>query len=249
VTTKAESNVCGEEVLYEAGNTTLKGYIAWDASKPGLQPGVLIVHEWWGHNDYVRHRADMLAELGYVAFALDMFGNGKNTTRSAEAQAFVQEAVGNPEVAKARFLAAYELLKGHEASDPERIAAIGYCFGGAVVLQMARFGADLAGVASFHGTLSTSSPAQPGAVTAKVLVLNGADDPLVPRDQVAAFKREMEAAGVVYTFIDYPGAKHAFTNPAATERGRESGLPLAYDREADQQSWAELQRFFAQIFG
>jgi len=242
-------DIRSEEVSYRAGDTTLKGYIAWDANSPGPRPGVIVVHEWWGHNDYVRRRARMLAEEGYAALALDMYGDGKNTQHPDDAQKFVMEAVSNADVAKARFLAAYDLLKQHDATDPSKIAAIGYCFGGAVALQMARFGADLDGVASFHGTLSPQgAPAQPGVMKAKVLVLHGADDPLVPQAQVAAFKREMDAAGVDYTFIEYPGATHAFTNPEATERGRRLNMPLAYDEAADQQSWAELQKFLQGLF-
>lgn len=159
------------------------------------------------------------------------------------------EAVSNAAVAKERFSAAYDLLKQHDATDPTKVAAIGYCFGGAVVLQMARLGADLDGVASFHGTLSPQGPpAQAGMFKAKALVLHGADDALVPPEQVAAFKKEMDAAGVDYTFIDYPGAQHAFTNPAATERGKASNMPLAYDEAADHQSWAELQKFLNALF-
>jgi len=242
-------DIRGEEVTYRAGDTTLKGYLAWDASKPGPLPGVIVVHEWWGHNDYVRGRARMLAEEGYVALALDMYGDGKNTQHPEDAQKFVMEAVSNAAVARERFLAAHELLKQHDAIDPSKIAAIGYCFGGAVVLQMARLGADLDGVASFHGTLSPQGPpAQRGVFKAKALVLHGADDVMVPPEQVAAFKKEMDAAGVDYRFIAYPGAKHAFTNPQATERGKALNMPLAYDKAADTQSWVELQKFLKALF-
>jgi dienelactone hydrolase len=159
------------------------------------------------------------------------------------------EAVNNAAVAQARFSAAYDLLKRHDATDPSKIAAIGYCFGGAVVLQMARLGADLDGVASFHGTLSPQgAPARRGVFKAKALVLHGADDPLIPQEQVAAFKKEMNAAGVDYTFIAYPGAQHAFTNPEATERGKKVNMPIAYDEVADAQSWAELQKFLQRLF-
>lgn len=242
-------DIRAEELSYQAGESTLKGYIAWDASKPGPLPGVIVVHEWWGHNEYVRRRARMLAEEGYVALALDMYGDGKNTQHPEDAQKFVMEAVSNADVAKARFLAAVDVLKMHDATDSSKVAAIGYCFGGAVVLQMARLGADLDGVASFHGTLSPQGPpAQPGSLRAKVLVLHGADDSLVPPEQVAAFKREMEAAGVDYKLVEYPGAQHAFTNPEATERGQKLNMPLAYDEAADTQSWAELQTFLQGLF-
>lgn len=247
--TENTPGIRSDEVSYSAAKTTLNGYIAWDASRSGTRPGVIVVHEWWGHNEFVRRRARMLAEEGYVALALDMYGDGKNTQHPEEAQQLMMEVVSNADVAKERFDAACDLLKKHDASDASKIAAIGYCFGGAVVLQMARFGADLDGVASFHGTLSPQGPpAQSGAFKAKVLVCHGAEDPLVPREQVAAFKKEMDAAGVDYRYVEYPGATHAFTNPEATERGKKLQMPLAYDEAADQQSWAELQKFLRALF-
>ncbi len=243
-----KSDIKGEQVTYRAGDTTLKGYIAWDANKPEPRPGVIVVHEWWGHNEYVRRRARMLAEEGYTALAVDMYGDGKEAAHPEDAKKFMMESISNADVAKARFLAAYELLKNHPSTDPTKIAAIGYCFGGAVVLQMARAGADLDGVASFHGNLSTESPAAPGAVKAKILVLHGADDPFVPKEQIDAFKKEMNAAGADYVFIEYPGAVHAFTNPAATENGKKFEMPIAYNEEADKKSWAELQKFLRSLF-
>lgn len=248
--TATTPDIRGEEISYEAGGAALKGYLAWDANQEGPRPGVIVVHEWWGHNEYVRQRARMLAEQGYAGLALDMYGAGKLAQHPEDAQKFMMEVINNADVARARFMAAYELLKKHEITDPTKIAAIGYCFGGAVVLQMARLGTDLDGVASFHGNLAAQAgPAEPGVVKAKVLVLHGADDPLIPKEQVDAFKKEMDGAGVEYTFIEYPGAKHAFTNPAATEKGKKFGMPLAYDENADKQSWAELQSFLQGLFG
>ena len=238
-----------EEVSYQAGDTTLKGYIAWDAATTERRPGILVVHEWWGHNEYVRRRARMLAEEGYTALALDMYGDGKQAAHPEDAQKFMMETISNAEVAGARFEAALDLLQKHASTDPEKTAAIGYCFGGAVVLHMARFGKDLDGVVSFHGNLGTETPAKPGAIKADILVLHGADDPFVPNEQVEAFKKEMEAAGANYVFIEYPGAMHAFTNPQATATGKKFDLPLAYDAEADEESWAELQRFLNALFG
>lgn len=244
------STIRGEEVRYRVGDTDLRGYVAWDMSQTEPRPGIIVVHEWWGHSEFVRRRAQMLAEAGYVAFALDMYGEGKNTDDPEEAQRFVMEAVGNPDVAQARFAAAVDLLKARDETDGTQIAAIGYCFGGAVALQMARFGAELAAVASFHGTLSPQGPpACSESFAAKVLVLHGADDPLVPREQLDAFKREMDDAGVDYRIVEYAGATHAFTNPAATEKGKQTGLPLAYDEAADTQSWAELLTFLRALFG
>ncbi len=244
----AEPEIKGEEVTYRAGDTTLKGYIAWDANRTQPRPGVIVVHEWWGHGEYVRRRARMLAEEGYTALAVDMYGDGKEAAHPEDAKKFMMESISNADVAKARFLAAYELLKNHSTTDPSKIAAIGYCFGGAVVLEMARSGADLDGVASFHGNLSTESPAAQGVVKAKILVLHGADDPLVPKEQIDAFKKEMNAAGADYVFIEYPGAVHAFSNPAATETGKKFEMPLAYNEEADKKSWAELQEFLRSLF-
>jgi dienelactone hydrolase len=177
------------------------------------------VHEWWGHNDYVRKRAEMLAKLGYTAFALDMFGSGKQADHPERAAEFVQAVMGNLPAAEKRFLAARDLLSEHETVDGNQIAALGYCFGGGTVLHMARQGADLRAVISYHGTLATKTPAQPGDVRAKVLVFNGADDPMVPPEQVAAFEQEMAEAGVEYRIYNYKDAKHSFTNPAADRVG------------------------------
>jgi dienelactone hydrolase len=239
--------LAGEQVTYSADGTTLKGYIARPATAGGKRPGVLVVHEWWGNNDYTRKRADMLAELGYVALAVDMYGEGKVVDTPKEAGALSGEAGKNMDVSEKRFAAARALLARQPDVDAGRIAAIGYCFGGRIVLEMARRGSDLVGVVSFHGSLGTSAPAKPGAIKGKLLVLNGAADPFVKPDQIDAFKKEMQAAGVTYTFIDYPGAVHAFTSPAATENGKKFNLPLAYDADADQKSWAEMQRFLQTV--
>ncbi len=242
------SNIHTETINYNAGGVTLQGYLAYDPAQGGERPGVLVVHEWWGQNDYIRRRARMLAELGYTALAVDMYGDGKNTEHPEDANKFMMEVLGNLDVAEARFRAAYDLIAAQEATDPAKIAAIGYCFGGAVVLHMARTGMDLEGVASFHGNLATKTPAEPGNVKAKVLVLHGADDPFVPAEQVEAFKSEMESAKVDLEFLAYPGAVHSFTNPGATAIGEEFDLPLAYDESADEKSWAKLDSFLEEIF-
>ncbi|HVS17277.1 MAG TPA: dienelactone hydrolase family protein [Planctomycetota bacterium] len=236
------------EVVYSVGDLELRGYLAYDAALAGPRPGVLVVHEWWGHNDTTRRRARMLAEMGYVALALDMYGDGKRAEHPTDAQAFAGEVMSNKDVAVARFVAARELLTAQPQCDPERVAAIGYCFGGGVVLHMARIGLDLDAVASFHGSLKTDTPAEPGGVSARVLVLHGADDPFVAPEDVAALKAEMAAAGADWTFVAYPGVVHAFTNPDATALGERFDLPLVYDAEADRASWAELERFLAQTF-
>jgi dienelactone hydrolase len=244
----AQAAVVGKEVTYQAGDTMLKGYLAYDDAQKGPRPGVLVVHEWWGPNEYVRKRANMLAELGYAALALDMYGEGKTASHPDDAGKFSSEISKNLPLAIDRFKAAYTLLQAQPVTDDDKMAAIGYCFGGAVVLQMARQGLDLDGVVSFHGSLGTQSPAQPGQVKASVLVAHGAADPFVSDEQVAAFKQEMQAANVDYRFIAYPGAKHAFTNPAADEAGQKFNLPLAYNKHADEKSWSAMQDFFHRVF-
>lgn len=234
-----------KEISYKANGTTMKGYLAWDDSISGHRPGVLVVHEWWGLNDYARSRARDIASLGYTALAVDMFGNGKTAGHPREAGAFVGEVAKNAEIAKARFLAALETLKAQPTVNPEKIAAIGYCFGGATVLSMARQGVDLAGVVSYHGSLGGLSPVS-GPVTAKVLVCHGADDSFISDEQITTFKQEMKGADM--KFISYPGAKHGFTNPGADEKAKEFGLDVAYDKKADEASWKETVKFLKKVF-
>lgn len=238
-----------EQVVdYRAGDVPLKGYLVWDDKFAGKRPGVLVVHEFWGLNDYARSRAKMLAELGYTALAVDMYGDGKVGKHPAEATAFMKEATANAEVAKARFLAAKTLLEQQPGVDAQRIAAIGYCFGGGVVLAMARAGVDLDAVVSFHGLLGTTTPAQPGQVKAQVLVETGADDPMAPPADVAAFESEMKAAGANYKVDVYPKTTHGFTNPGADAAARQYGSPVAYNADADRKSWAAMQDLFKRVF-
>lgn len=244
----AGAAVVGKEVNYRAGGTTFQGYLARDDTIRGKRPGVLVVHEWWGHNAYARKRARMLAELGYVALAVDMYGEGKQAAHPEDASKFSSAVMKNLASAENRFLAAYRLLQQQPQIDPDRIAAIGYCFGGGVVLAMARRGVDLDGVVSFHGSLLAGAPAQKGRVKARVLVLNGADDPFVTAEQRAAFRQDMEQAGAKYEMIDYPGAKHSFTNPDADRFGKQYKLPLAYDASADKKSWQKMQEFLREVF-
>lgn len=244
----AHAKVVSRVVHYHAGDTKLTGFLAYDTKFKGKRPGVLVVHEWWGQNAYARKRAVMLAKLGYVAFALDMYGNGKTATHPKDAGRFAGMVRKNMPLARARFMAALEQLKADPHTEKDKIAAIGYCFGGGIVLQMARQGIDLRGVASFHGSLATNSPAKPGAIKARIMVFNGEDDPFTTAAQIAAFKQEMQHAGAHYEFINYPGAKHSFTNPGATALGKKFNLPLAYNAKADKDSWAKMQVFFKQIF-
>jgi dienelactone hydrolase len=246
--TISRAAVVGKPVEYAADSVTLKGYIAFDDKFTGKRPGILVVHEWWGHNEYARKRADMLAELGYVALAVDMYGDGKQANHPDDAGKFAGEVMKNMPAMKARFLAALTLLKQSEDVDPANIGAIGYCFGGGVVLGMAREGADLKGVVSFHGSLATQSPAQKGRVKAKILVCNGAADKFVSEESIKEIKAEMKAAKVDFKFVNYPDAIHSFTNPASTELGKKFNLPLAYNEKADKKSWADMQEFFKRVF-
>lgn len=237
-----------EVVNYEIDGKSFTGYMAWDDASEEQRPGILVVHEWWGHNDYARKRAEMLAELGYTAFALDMYGSGKVADHPDDAKKFMQAVVSDYAQAEQRFATAMDLLKDHPTVDAEQLAAIGYCFGGGMVLHMARAGMDLEGVVSFHGSLGTEQPAQPGEVKAEVLVFNGAADPFVPAEQVSAFQEEMDAAGVDFRLVNYPGVKHSFTNPGADAVGEKFDMPLAYDEQADKDSWQQMQAFFERIF-
>lgn len=244
----AEAKIKGMDVKYTVQDVQMKGYLAYDENIEGIRPGVLVVHEWWGLNDNIRKRARMLAELGYTALALDMYGEGKTAEHPDDAGKFSSELMKNFDVGKERFIAGMNLLKSEPTVDPTRIAAIGYCFGGGVVLNMARQGVDLKGVASFHGALTAVKLAQPGSVKAKVLVLNGADDKFITKEQIEAFKQEMKNAGADFRFISYPGAVHGFTNPDADELGKKFKMPYAYNREADRKSWEELKKFLKQLF-
>lgn len=245
----AHAALVTKEVSYTAGDaTTLKGYVAYDDSFKGKRPAVLVVHEWWGHNAYARKRAEMLAGLGYVALAVDMYGDGKQAHHPEEAQKFSSEIANNMDLGKARFMAALELIKKETMTDAAHIGAIGYCFGGAVVLQMAREGVDLDGVVSFHGSLGTTRPAQLNGVKANILVAHGGADPFVTPEQLTGFIAEMEGAAANYKFIIYGGAQHSFTNPEADEFGAKFKLPLKYNKQADAESWADMQGFFKEVF-
>jgi len=251
-TVLAEQKIEGRNVEYTieytAGDVTLKGYLVYDQNIQGKRPGVLVVHEWWGQTEYVRKRARMLAELGYTALALDMYGEGKVADHPDDAAKFSSELMKNFPVARDRFLAALEFLKKQPTVDPDRIAAIGYCFGGGVVLNMARQGVDLRGVASFHGSLAVIKPDKPTQIKAAVRVYNGADDKFSKPEQIEALKKEMAEQKVNFRFINYPGAVHSFTNPDATEIGKKFKMPIAYNAEADKASWQDLQNFLKEIF-
>ncbi len=246
--TMAQAAIQSREVPYTAADgTRLVGYHAWDDAISGPRPGVIVVHEWWGLNDYAKRRARDLAALGYSALAVDMYGDGRNTQHPDDAKAFMNAALADPAIPKARFQAGLDLLKAQPQTDPARLAAIGYCFGGKVVLDMARQGLPLAAVVSFHGALVTATPATPGSVKAKVLVEHGAADSFITAEQIAAFKAEMDQAGADYRFVELPGAKHGFSNPDA-DAHKGHGLDLGYQKEADERSWADMQALFKDVF-
>ena len=237
-----------EEVKYTADGTTLKGFLSYDENQEGVRPGIIVVHEWWGNNDYSKRRAEMLAKLGYIALAIDMYGNGKQADNPADAGKFASEVMQNMGEARARFDAGVNFLKEQSQTDTNQIAAIGYCFGGGVVLRMALMGDNLDGVVSFHGTLPTDSVKNAKDVKAKFLVCAGAADPFVPKEVVDKFRKAMDDAGADYKFISYPGALHAFTNPAADSLGKKFNIPIAYNKEADEKSWAAMKEFFKGLF-
>jgi dienelactone hydrolase len=239
-----------KEISYTTEDgTTMNGFMAIPAAaKMGeAVPGVLVVHEWWGHNEHARSKAVKLAEMGYAALAVDMYGDGTQAGHPEDAQKFAMSVMGNLETAQARFDKAYETLSQSEGVNADNIAAIGYCFGGSVVLTMANLGKPLAGVVAFHGGLQL--PAQPTeSVTAEYLVLNGAADPFVKEEDITNFKKSMDDAGLNYEFINYEGAVHAYTNPGADSLGEKFGLPLAYQAKADSASWSEMEGFLSRVF-
>ncbi|WP_420386683.1 dienelactone hydrolase family protein [Roseivirga sp.] len=242
-----EPKVSGVEVTYNTDATEMKGYIAYDENMEGKRPGILVVHEWWGHNDYVRERADMLAQQGYVAIAVDMYGEGKQAGHPDDAGKFAGEVFANLDEAKARFDAALETLKNDPHVDASQIAAIGYCFGGSVVLSMADAGYDLDAVAAFHAGLDLPIPPSKD-IKAKILVANGADDPFVPAASVASYRAAMDSVGADYKYVAYDGAVHAYTSQQADALGEEFNLPLAYNADADKASWNELMMLLQEIF-
>jgi len=243
----ASAALKSEKVTYKVGDRAFAGYLVYDDARAGPRPGVIVVHEWWGHDAYARRRADMLAAEGYTAFALDMYGAGRLADHPKDAGAFASEVVKTKGAMHARFKAAYDILKRHRTVDATKTAAIGYCFGGNVILDMARAGVALKGVAAFHASLTQTIEAKPGGVKAKVRVFNGADDPFVKPEKLKVFKEGMKAAGAHFEYVSYPGVVHSFTSPVATERGEKLKLPLKYDAKADKDSWRRTMSFFKDI--
>ena len=241
----AVAAIKSEFVEYKQGETVLEGYLVYDDAIKGQRPGVLVIHQWLGLTDNEKMRANMLAEMGYIAFAIDIYGKGIRPKESSAAGAEAGKYRKDLPLFRERINAGLQTLLKNSNVDPKRVAAIGYCFGGGAALELARSGANVAGVVSFHGSLTTTMPAVAGKIPAKVLVCHGADDPFVPMKDVEGFLDEMRAAGADYQFIAYSGAVHAFTQ---NEAGNDNSKGAAYNEKADKRSWQAMKDFFAEIF-
>ncbi|MEQ1859086.1 MAG: dienelactone hydrolase family protein [Chthoniobacteraceae bacterium] len=235
-----------ETVEYKDGDTVLEGFIAYDDSNTKLRPGVLVIHDWTGLQDYAKRRTAMVAELGYVAFAADVYGKGVRPTDPKECGVQAGTYKNDLPLLRRRVMLALGELKKNKLVQPDRLAAIGYCFGGTSVLELARSGADVRGVVSFHGGLGTKLPAAEGGIKARVLICHGADDPFVKPAEVDAFKDEMAKSKAKMKFVAYPGAVHSFTKK---EAGDDPSKGQAYNERADAESWAAMKKFLAEIFG
>lgn len=241
---QAQAAVKEEPVVYKDGDTVMKGFIVYDDAGQSKRPGIVLVHEWWGITKHTHAEAIRFVQQGYTAFIADMYGDAKSADNPKDAGALSKGLMSNPAAVMSRFQAAREQLSKHASVAGGKIGATGYCMGGAVVLAVARNGVDLSAVAAFHPSLGYYK-AGSGSMKAKVLVLNGGDDPFNKPEAISNFKQDLAAAKADLKFIDYPGATHAFTNPEATEKGRKFNIPLAYNAEADRQSKAEADKFFA----
>jgi dienelactone hydrolase len=233
-----------ETVEYKHGDTVCEGYLAYDDAQSGKRPGILVVHEWLGLNDHAKKRAEMLAELGYVAFACDMYGKGVRAKGPEDGPKLSTPFKEDRKLMRARANAGLDVLRQNPKVDATKLGAIGFCFGGTTVLELARAGTDLRGVVAFHAGLSTTMPAQRGQVKAQILVCHGRDDPHVPLKEVQAFEDEMQKSATPYRLVTYGNAVHSFTNPAANDKAH----GIAYNAEADRESWKEMKDFFAEVF-
>ena len=244
-TRTAAAEVQLKQIDYQDGGEKLKGFIAWDDSIKGKRPGVLVVHEWWGLNDYAKRRARMLAEQGYVAFAADMYGDGKVTTHADNAKGWMTQITANEAAWQKRAQLGLDQLKASKLVDDSKLAAIGYCFGGATVMKLAYAGTDIDGVVSFHGALPPATPEQAASIKSRVLIAHGDADPFVPAERITAFKKALSDAGVDWEMDIYSGARHGFANPGAGDFGMDA---IAYNENADLRSWQKMKNFFAEIF-
>lgn len=235
-----------ENITYSVGNKEFKGFIAYDQSITGKRPAVLVVHEWWGLTDYPKARAIQLAKMGYIAFAVDLFGEGKIAANPTEAQALTAPFYADPQLAKTQLDAAIAKIKQYEQTDPTTIFAIGYCFGGSMVLNSAKLGSELKAVVSFHGGLK-GVPANKDLLKAKILVCHGGNDKFVSEEEVNTFKHQLDSIGADYKFIVFPNATHAYSNPASTATGKKFNMPIEYNKRADQNSWTDMKLFFESL--
>ena len=243
-TSDCRAEVKTKKIPYKHGDVECEGYLAWDDEVQGKRPGVLVVHEWWGLDAYARKRADMLAKLGYVAFAVDMYGKGKLAEHPQEAGAMAAQVRMNVKDWQARALKGLDLLKSQEQCDPTRTAAIGYCFGGSTVLQLAYSGADVKGVVSFHGAPQTPDDSVK-VIKARILVCNGASDTFIPEANLQKMREGLDKVGADWILVHYAGAQHSFTVPDADQRNLKG---IKYNKAADERSWRHMQDLFHEIF-
>ncbi len=232
-------------IPYQHGDLQLEGFLAWDDALTGKRPSILVVHEWCGLNEYARDRARQLAALGYVAFAVDMYGKGQVTTHPDQAATWMKQVQADVKQWQSRALKGLAVLRSQDMVDPQRVAAIGYCFGGATVLQLAYSGADVKGVVSFHGALPLPAGSQARSAKAKILIAHGNADPFLNEEHVRKFRHALDAANLDWHMVVYAGARHSFTNPGADAHGIDA---LKYNRQADERSWKHMQLFFDEIF-
>jgi len=244
-TVNAKAGLHTEVIEYKHGDEAMEGYLAFEGAGKGKRPGVIVVHAWMGLDAYAKKRTEQLAKLGYIAFAIDMYGKGVRARDVEEAARLAGMYKADRGLMRSRANAGLDVLKKHSVTDAKRTAAIGYCFGGGVVLELARSGADIAGVVSFHGNLDTANPGDARNIKGKVLILHGADDPIVPPNQVMAFQDEMRNANIDWEMVIYGGVVHAFTDPGA---GNDPSRGAAYSEKADRRSWEAMKAFFAEIF-
>lgn len=245
VTLGVQAGIRTQTAEYREGDTVLEGVVVFDDAKPGARPGILVAHQWLGLTDYEKRRANMLAELGYVAFCADIYGKGVRAKDPGEAGGLAGKYKGDRALLRRRVNAALAALRQQPNVDRQRVAAIGYCFGGTTVLELARSGADVAGVVSFHGGLGSPTPADAKSIKARVLALHGADDPFVPAAELAGFEEEMRKGGVDWQLVSYGGAVHAFTDDRA---GNDNAKGAAYNAKADRRSWEAMKAFLAELF-
>lgn len=243
-----DAKIREENVIYTIDDKEFNGVVVYNENLTGARPVVLVVHEWWGLNDYPIMRARKLAEMGFIAMAVDMYGSRRIAADPTEAQQLATPFYQDPQLSKTRLKAALLKLNDFTQADMGKVYAIGYCFGGSVVLNAAKLGADFTGVVSFHGGLA-GVPPKKELLKAKVLVCNGEKDQFVSAGEITTFKHQMDSIGADYRFIEYPNATHAFTNPDATRTGKKFNLPIEYNKKADDDSWNDMKMFFNQTSG